>query len=201
MYEGALLHFWAVTEHSRTPRGAARENILRAALELFYAGGVHAVGLELIAERAGVANVTLYRHFPTKAELVAAVLEAADAGYLAAYRAAMDAAGLDPGARLQALFDALDALAQGPAFRGCIFVNTGLELADGDHPAHAIVRRHKETLRELLAAELRSAGHDDPGGASQELLLLVDGALVAGALRPESHPARAAGALARKVLP
>lgn len=190
-----------MSKATRTPRGAARDNILRAALELFYEGGVQAVGLELIAERAGVANVTLYRHFPTKAELITAVLEAADAGYLAAYRAAMDAAGADPGARLRALFDALDALAQGPAFRGCIFINAGLELADSDHPAHTIVRHHKEALRELLAAELRTAGHDDPEAASHELLLLVDGTLVAGALRPETHPARAAGALAQKVLP
>lgn len=185
---------------ARTPRGAARENILQAALELFYQGGVQAVGLEAIAERAGVAAVTLYRHFPTKAELVTATLEAADAGYLSAYRAAMDAAGDEPAARLRALFEALDALAQSPAFRGCIFVNTGLQLADSAHPAHVIVRHHKDQLRALLAAELQAAGHADPATAAEELLLLVDGALVAGALRPDRHPARAAGALAQMVL-
>lgn len=145
--------------------------------------------------------MTLYRHFPTKAALVAAVLEAADVGYLAQYRAAMDAAGAEPAARLAALFDALEQLAQSPAFRGCIFVNTGLALADdADHPAHAIVARHKEGLRTLLADELRAAGHHHPDEGSDELLLLVDGALVAGVLRPERHPARVAGALARRVL-
>jgi AcrR family transcriptional regulator len=189
----------ARTTGARTPRGAARENILRAALELFYAGGVQAVGVDAIAKRSGVAKVTLYRHFATKAELVSAVLEAADAAYLSAYRAAMEAGGDNPRERVCALFDALDELAQGPAFRGCIFINSGLALGDAQHPAHERVRRHKDALRDLLAGELGAAGHSDPDGGAEQLLLLVDGALVAGALRPDRHPARAARRLARKV--
>jgi AcrR family transcriptional regulator len=188
-----------VSAATRTPRGAARDSILRTALELFYAGGVRAVGVDTIADRAGVAKVTLYRHFPTKAELVSAVLEAADAGYLAAYRAAMDAAGTDPRARVAALFEGLDTLAQQPGFRGCIFINTGLALADLEHPAHERVRRHKDALRELLAGELEAAGKRDVGRRADQLLLLVDGALVAGALRPGRHPARSAAELALKV--
>lgn len=189
-----------MTSESRTPRGAAREKIVRAGLELFYGGGVRRVSLEAVAEKAGVAPVTLYRHFPTKAELVTAVLEAADAAYLTAYRAAMDGAGADPAARLQALFQALDNLAQGPAFRGCIFINTGLALSGEEHPAHEIVRHHKDALRELLCDELRSAGVADVDARAEKLLLLVDGALVAGALRPERHPGLAAAELARNVL-
>lgn len=184
---------------ARTPRGTAYDNILRTALDLFYQGGVQAVGVDTIAERSGVAKVTLYRHFPTKAELVCAVLDAADASYLAAYRAAMDAGGDDPRERVVALFDALDALAQGPGFRGCIFINADLALADAHHPAHERVRRHKDALRELLAGELRKAGHAHPDDGAEELLLLVDGALVDGALRPDRHPARAARRLADKV--
>ena len=184
---------------TRTPRGAARENILRTALELFYEGGVQAVGVDTISERAGVAKVTLYRHFPTKAELVSAVLEAADTGYLAAYRAAMDAAGNDPRERIAALFDGLDALAQQAGYRGCIFINAGLALADVDHPAHERVARHKDALRDLLADELRASGHPDVERAAEQLLLLVDGTLVAGALRPARHPARSAAELAIKV--
>lgn len=185
---------------SRTPRGAARENILRAGLELFYRGGVRKISLEAVAERAEVATVTLYRHFPTKTELVTAVLDAADTAYLQAYRAAMDAAGTDPAARLQALFEALDNLAQGPGFRGCIFINSGLALSGEEHPAHEVVRRHKDALRELLCEELRTAGAADVDAQAEKLLLLVDGALVAGALRPERHPGLAAAELARKVL-
>lgn len=186
-------------ERTRTPRGAARARLLAAGFELFYRHGVQAVGIDAVAELAGVAKVTLYRHFPTKAALVAAVLEAADAGYIARYREGMRSAGSDPAARIEALFEGLDALARDPVFRGCIFINTGLALSDPEHPAQPVVRRHKDALRELLAAELRRAAHPEPEEAAEALLVLVDGALVAGALRPERHPARAAGALARKL--
>ena len=189
-----------MTGQTKTPRGAARGNILRAAAELFSASGVRAVGVDAVAERAGVAKVTLFRHFPTKAELVTAALAEADAHVLEFYRAAMRRAGDDPAARILSVFDGLDDLAQHPGYRGCLFINTGLALADDDHPAHKPVARHKEALRELLADELRSAGHPEPDAASEQLLLLVDGALVAGALRPASHPARAARSLAEEVL-
>jgi AcrR family transcriptional regulator len=185
---------------TKTPRGAARENILRAALELFSVSGVRAVGLDAVAERAGVAKVTLFRHFPTKADLVVDVLAKADALFLESYRAAMRRGGDEPAARILALFDGLDDLARKPGYRGCLFINTGLALADDDHPAHELVARHKQALRELLADELRSAGHPEPDAASDQLLLLVDGALVAGALRPAGRPARDARALAEGVL-
>jgi AcrR family transcriptional regulator len=197
MYVTGLLHMNADT---KTPRGAARGNIVRAALELFSVSGVRAVGVDAVAERAGVAKVTLFRHFPTKSELVAAVLADANALYLEAYRAAMGRGGDEPAARILALFDGLDDLTRQPGYRGCLFINTGLALAEDDHPAHALVARHKQTLRRLLADELRNAGHPEPDAGSDQLLLLVDGALVAGALRPASRPARSARSLAEEVL-
>ncbi|MBO0712405.1 MAG: hypothetical protein J2P47_14135, partial [Acetobacteraceae bacterium] len=82
---------------------------------------------------------------------------------------------------------------------GCIFINADLALTDANHPVHDVVRRHKDAVRELLAGELRAFGHADPKVGAEELLLLVDGALVAGALRPDRHPAHAARRLAEKV--
>ena len=185
---------------AKTPRGAARANVLRAALELFSGSGVRAVGVDAVAERAGVAKVTLFRHFPTKAELVAAVLAEANALYLEAYRGAMERGGDEPAARILALFDGLDELTRRPGYRGCLFINTGLALAEDDHPAHALVASHKQALRERLAHELDRAGHPEPDAASDQLLLLVDGVLVAGALRPATRPARSARVLAEEVL-
>jgi hypothetical protein len=50
----------------------ARERILETAADLFYEHGFHAVGVDLIIERAGVAKTTLYRHFPSKDDLIVA---------------------------------------------------------------------------------------------------------------------------------
>src|ERR1700689_3928533 len=51
-----------------------RERLLTVAADLFYRHGIRAVGVEAIAEAAGTNKMTLYRHFPSKDELVAEYL-------------------------------------------------------------------------------------------------------------------------------
>lgn len=55
-----------------------RQRILQTASDLFYQQGVRAVGVDLIVEKAEVAKTSLYRHFRTKDDLVAAFLERED---------------------------------------------------------------------------------------------------------------------------
>ena len=55
-------------------RASARERLLAAANELFYAEGVQTVGIDRIIERAGVAKASLYNLFGSKEELEAAYL-------------------------------------------------------------------------------------------------------------------------------
>jgi AcrR family transcriptional regulator len=155
------------------------------------------VGVDAVIESAAVAKASLYAHFSGKDDLIRAVLEEADERDLARYRAVMDAAGSDRAARIDALFTALDALASTSAFRGCAFVNTSLALPEPGHPAHAVVRRHKAKLRDLLHEQLADLPPDEGSHVADALLLLVDAALVAGALRPDEHPALRARELAR----
>src|ERR1700681_3838155 len=62
----------AADRESRSP--PPRERILAAARELFYRRGIHAVGVDAIAEAAGTNKMTLYRHFASKDVLIAACL-------------------------------------------------------------------------------------------------------------------------------
>ena len=55
-----------------------RTRILETASTLFYQRGVRAVGVDLIVEQAGVAKTSLYRHFGTKDDLIAAFLKRED---------------------------------------------------------------------------------------------------------------------------
>jgi AcrR family transcriptional regulator len=158
------------------------------------------VGVDAVIERAGVAKASLYAHFSGKDDLIRAVLEEADDREIARYRAAMEAAGPDPAARIDALFTALDAAASAPSFRGCAFVNAGLALPDPGHPAHPVVRRHKAKLRDLLLEQLADVQPGEGLQIADGLLLLVDAALVAGALRPDEHPALRARELARLLM-
>ena len=58
----------------RSAHKSARERILETADELFYREGIHAVGIDTIIEKSGVAKMSLYRSFASKDDLVAAYL-------------------------------------------------------------------------------------------------------------------------------
>src|SRR5258708_40172718 len=65
----------ATTREPKTAHVSARDRLLAAADELFYAQGVHVVGADRIVERAGVTKASLYNTFGSKDELGRAYLE------------------------------------------------------------------------------------------------------------------------------
>lgn len=184
---------------SRKERPGPRERLLRAAIELTYAQGV-AVGVDAILAHADVARRSLYEHFGGKDGLIAAALRRAGQRDLERYRAALAAGGSDARQRLLSLFGALEPLTSQPGFRGCRFINADLALPAPDHPAHQVVAEHKHAVRALLQAELTAAAHPEPEHGATQLLLLLDGVLVTGALRPDSHPSKLAQPLVRAIL-
>jgi AcrR family transcriptional regulator len=65
------------TERVEARLSASRERILAAALELVAEHGYAGCSVAAVAERAGLATGTVYRHFPAKADLVAEVFRTA----------------------------------------------------------------------------------------------------------------------------
>ena len=136
-------------------RPPARQLLLEAAARLFYAQGVGATGIDTITTAAGVAKKSLYNNFASKAELVAAYLEARHEEWLDLYRARV-AIAATPRERVLAVFDAyLDHanFAYEHGFRGCGLLNAAAELPVG-HPGRLAVRQHKEEVEHLLATHL-----------------------------------------------
>src|SRR5271169_416193 len=112
-----------------------RDRVLRTALDLFYEHGVHSVGIDRIIAESGVAKMTFYRHFPSKARLIAEYLAHKDR----AWRELLDRFAGDksrpPLARLLAVFDALAVVIQEPGFRGCPFIKSMAEFGpEQDEP-------------------------------------------------------------------
>lgn len=177
----------------------ARERILAAAGELFYERGFHAVGIDLVIERAGVAKATLYRHFATKDDLVAAYLEAADAGFWAWFDRAVPPEA-SPADAIGRLFDGVAELATSPACLGCTFQVTAAEFPDRDHPGHAVALAHKDAVRRRIRDLAAAAGAVDPEGLADELLLVMDGAFAATRMYGPDNPGRRAGAAARALV-
>jgi AcrR family transcriptional regulator len=177
-----------------TPELPARERILETAGRLFYRDGFHAVGIDTVIAEAGVAKMTLYRHFPSKDALIAAYLERSNREVMEWLEDAV--AGVDdPLAKLVAAFDAVTTLATSPRCLGCTFQAAAAEFPDPDHPGHRVALAHKRAILERFGGLAREAGLRDPDGLAAQLLLLMDGAWVAARMfGPNNHARSAAGA-------
>ena len=179
---------------------AARERILEAASAAFYREGVRAVGVDAVVASAGVAKATLYRHFPSKDDLVRAFLARRDLRWREWLEGAVERLAPAPADRPLAVFDALAEWFASDDFRGCAFINAAVEITDPFHPAREAVRDHKRLLGEYLERLLREAGADAPGAAAAApaLLLLVEGCIVTALIEGDAAPAlRAREAAAR----
>jgi AcrR family transcriptional regulator len=166
----------AAASHAPVP---PRERILAVARELFYHRGIHAVGVDTIAEAAGTNKMTLYRHFASKDELVAACLRGVAAEIDAEWDAIAAAHPGDPKGELTAWLQHIGQWFIREAGRGCALANAAVELPDQNHPARQVIREHKSAIRERLARLCRDAGLRDPEAVASQAFLVCEGARVA----------------------
>jgi len=155
-----------------------RERILQAARELFYRDGINAVSVDAVAAAAGTNKMTLYRHFQSKDELVAAYLGELAAEGEGVWEEARAARPGDPQAQLLYLMRRVSQFAAESTGRGCALANAAIELAERKHPARKVVEAHKRRQCERLIALCREAGYLHPERIAEELFLLVEGARV-----------------------
>jgi AcrR family transcriptional regulator len=168
-----------------TSTTSPRDRLLETARRLFYAEGIHAVGVDRLVTEAGVTRATFYRHFPTKESLVEAYLRATDADL----RHAVDGVltGDDPQQALRALLDLIGHTTNTPGFRGCHFINAAAEYPDAAHPVRIAIHDHRAWFQRTVTELATQLGHPNPAEAGQILVLLHDGALAAAQLdEPEA---------------
>ena len=148
-----------------------------AASELFYRHGITAVGVDLVAERAGVTKKTLYDRFGSKEGLVLAYLEHRCRRwqeYVDAWLADSAATGVE---RVLEPFHALAAW-MADNDRGCGFANAYAELAGTGHAGLEVIAVEKRWVRELYAGLAAEAGLPESERLGVRLALLHDGAIV-----------------------
>lgn len=156
--------------------------ILTAASELFYAHGIHAVGVDTIAEQAGVTKKTLYDRFGSKERLVVAYLVERDRAWRAFLAERLAGAGEEPTARLAAVFDSSAAWAAEHSGKGCSMINAHAEISDPRHPAYPVIVGQKRWMLRLFTAIAADAGATDPARTGHAIMLLHEGALVAAGM-------------------
>uniref|UniRef100_UPI0030DBB96D TetR/AcrR family transcriptional regulator n=1 Tax=uncultured Rubinisphaera sp. TaxID=1678686 RepID=UPI0030DBB96D len=169
---------------TRTRKSDARQRLIETAEQLFYAEGIQAVGIDRIIAEAGVAKMTLYNHFPSKDDLVLAVLEFREAKFDAMFEKWMEQhrkAGMDG---LEAFFAALKDWFKSPGFRGCMFINSNVELADAEHAASKFSAQHKERFHEMLKQTIaEDAGNSLAEAVAPAIALMVEGAIVTAVMQ------------------
>ncbi|MET9494495.1 TetR family transcriptional regulator [Streptomyces sp. NPDC006552] len=159
----------------------ARSRLLTTATRIFYAEGIHTVGVDRIVAEAQVTRATLYRHFKGKEELVLAYLDLADREMRAQAEAAQ-AGERSPADKVRAVCRAITAGIRSPGFRGCAFLNAAAEYPDRDHPVHRAVLAHRQWFLETVTELLARTGEAPAEPAGRHLVMLRDGAMASGCL-------------------
>ncbi|MET9030945.1 TetR/AcrR family transcriptional regulator [Nocardia sp. NPDC004168] len=164
--------------------------VLTAAERLFNSSGIQSVGMDAIRDAADVPLKRLYRQFPSKADLVRAVLEQRDCEVRAAIVRFVDAHAHTPRERVLAVFDFLFEWFAEAGFRGCLFINTVGEMGGASEDVSRIARRHKLAIRDYLADLI--ADCSVPEALADQLLILANGAMVTAAMHNDPQTARRA---------
>jgi len=159
----------------------ARSRLLATATRLFYAEGLHSVGIDRIVAEAKVTRATLYRHFPSKEDLVVAYLQ----GVHEMEREGVDkllASGLPPVDALRGIAEQIAGGIRSAHFRGCAFLNAAAEYPDPEHPVHRAIVDHRAWFLRTVTDLLAQVGEESSQPAGRHFVMLRDGAMASGCL-------------------
>jgi AcrR family transcriptional regulator len=188
----------AVDAVTRAKPGA-RDRILTAAYELFARRGIRGVGVNEVIEHAGVAKASLYRHFPSKDELVIAFLELREERWTVGWvEAEARRRGTTPEEQLVAIFDVFDEWFRRKDFEACSFVNVLLEMGPA-HPAGKASVEHLANIRSIVRRLAEEAGLRNPESFALSWHILMKGSIVSAA-EGDAEAAQRAQAIARLLI-
>lgn len=188
----------AVADRAEGTPAEVRQRILDVASSLFYRHGVRAIGVDRVVEEAGVAKTSLYRHFGTKDDLIAAFLQREDEDFWRTWDAVAERHRADPAGELKAQLAWIGERVGRPSYRGCPQLNVAAEFADPEHPARKVAASHKRELRARLRGIAKRLDVKRPDELAGQLALLINGAFISSQVLSarEATPLLAAAAKA-----
>jgi AcrR family transcriptional regulator len=158
------------------PDLSVRERIMSTACRLFYEEGIQAIGIQRLIDEAGIAKASLYAHFASKDELVAAYLERKGAAFRADVQVHLDNPRLSARGKILKIFDMVVAMVEAPRFRGCPFQNASAEIADPQHPIRLAAASQRAWIHGVMLRLVEETGAPSPERLASALLVLYDGA-------------------------
>ena len=178
----------------------AKQKIMDAAFECFNFDGIRGVSADTIIERANVAKMTLYKHYPTKDALAAAYVRARSEKWMTWLIDRVKRTGRKPSQRPLALFDALEEWFTSDDYYGCPFHRAAGEFPDLKHPVHKEVIKNKDELRQFVAQLVADAGLPKRANLVEELMIMMAGAEVMTNIEGPAKHARVARQSAARLL-
>ncbi len=169
-----------------------QEKILVAASELFYSQGIRATGVDAIAKAANTTKMSLYKYFPSKDDLVLAVLHKRNEDFRTWFVAQVEAKAADPKDKLLAIFDVISEWMDIPEFRGCAFINASAEFPLKGNPVHQVSAEFYDKFQHYIAGLAAQYGSKQPENLALQLRLLIEGAIVSEQMKHHSGAAEQA---------
>jgi AcrR family transcriptional regulator len=158
----------------------ARDRIFSAAINLFYRNGIRAVSVDAIAAEAGTTKVTFYRVFESKDDLIVKVLEEQSKRFWEWWDAIVAEHPGQPRKQIETLIERFQSEIIGDqACRGCAVANAAVEIVDEDHPARAVIKKHKLEIAQRFRDLCREMGARQPDVLGDALSLMYSGAFSA----------------------
>ncbi len=178
-----------------------RERLLDAAGDLFYRHGFQAVGLDQILDTVGITKTAFYKHFASKDDLIVALLDQRDQREMEEWMSYIRIRGRDDARRqLEALFELLDDWFKNPEFRGCLFLNALTEFPSENDPINHAARKHGEHLAAAVMELAKLAGAAEPAVLTEQIMLIVTGAIAARHRVGDLGAAKTAEAMAKVLI-
>jgi AcrR family transcriptional regulator len=175
--------------------------IIQAADDLFYGEGIRSASMDAIAARAGVTKRTLYYHFRSKDDLIAAYLQARDEPTLSRYEVWLDATRGTLAEQIAGVFHRLARVAKAATWKGCGFQRAAAELAGSPgHPALKIGSAHKKKFESWLTGRITAEGLDNAALRARQVMIVLDGAVAQMLIHRDPSYVQAAGELAAALL-
>jgi AcrR family transcriptional regulator len=167
---------------------APKAKVFQTASRLFFQNGYRAIGVDTLAAESGIGKMTLYRHYPSKDDLILAYLKDSDELFWNNFEQITKDVSM-PREKLLAFFQSLQDYVTTPACHGCPFLNVATEYPEADYPGHQVALEHKQTVRARFRQLAKEAGAKKPDVLADQLFLLMDGAYMAARMFGPKNPA------------
>lgn len=183
---------------------AARVRILDVASRLFYEQGYNSTGINQIIIEAEIARGSLYKHFPSKKDLLIAYLQKAEElwfGELDKFLKPIK----DPQNKLLGLFDYRIDRQLRSNFGGCQFSKISAEIPKDDLTTFALVVHQKDRLKTYIKNLLEQTSLRKPGMLSEQILadslfLMMEGATLVTSISKDVYALKNAKKIAEKLI-